>query len=74
MDAPTLTAFQLAAAGTWMHYNIERYLNDLPPNAEFPEIAQFLEFHKEQIVGKHIEPFRTEWRIVAPDLDLAGAL
>ena len=60
--------------GTWMHYNIERYLNGLSTSVDIPELEQFMNFHQDVIVSREFKPFRTEWRIVAPDLDLAGSV
>lgn len=57
-----------------MHYNIERLLNKLEPSRDLPEIQQFESFYKGIIVGKGIEPWRTEWRIAAPDLSLGGSI
>ena len=63
-----------ANAGTWMHYNIERYFNNLAPAINLPEMEQFLKFKEEIIEKNNITPYRTEWRIAAPDLSLAGSI
>lgn len=60
--------------GTWMHYNIERFLNDMAPALDIPEMQHFMAFHKEVLQNKQCKPFRTEWRIAAPDLSLAGSV
>ena len=60
--------------GTLMHYNIEMLLNNLDFSMDIPEMTQFLRFHKEYIIPKQMEPFRTEWRICAPDLSLGGSV
>lgn len=60
--------------GTWMHYNIERYLNGLSTSVDIPELEQFIAFHDEVIRSQNLVPYRTEWRIVAPDLSLAGSV
>ena len=60
--------------GTWMHYNIERYLNGLPPSVNIPELEQFMNFYQDVVVSRKYKPYRTEWRIVAPDLSLAGSV
>jgi hypothetical protein len=60
--------------GTWMHYNIERYLNGEPPADNLPELQQFMEFYQDVVVALKYTPYRTEWRIVAPDLSLAGSV
>ena len=64
-----------------MHYNIERYLNGLQPasSADLPEMTMFHDFYNEVLMGgpvgaPAIKPFRTEWRIAAPDLSLAGSV
>lgn len=61
--------------GTWMHYNIERFLNGLPSvsTTDLPEMAMFQDFYRE-VIQQGIEPYRTEWRIAAPDLSLAGSV
>lgn len=61
--------------GIWMHYNIERILNDLPVAEEnLPEISQFLTFKSEMMDDRQIVPYRTEWRIAAPDYSIAGSV
>lgn len=61
--------------GTWLHYNIERILNELPPiDPSIPELKQFLAFKTEVMEKISMKPFRTEWRIVAPDLGIAGSI
>ena len=59
-----------------MHHNIESCLNGLPhaSTEELPEMAQFLRFREEVMQAKGMEPYRTEWRIAAPDLSLAGSV
>ena len=60
--------------GTWMHYNIERFLNDLEPSPFLEEMGKFLAFYNDVIKGKNILPSRTEWRIAAPKERLAGSV
>eukprot|EP00597_Dinobryon_sp_UTEXLB2267_P005907 CAMPEP_0170070714 /NCGR_PEP_ID=MMETSP0019_2-20121128/8901_1 /TAXON_ID=98059 /ORGANISM="Dinobryon sp., Strain UTEXLB2267" /LENGTH=207 /DNA_ID=CAMNT_0010279059 /DNA_START=233 /DNA_END=856 /DNA_ORIENTATION=- len=60
--------------GIWMHYNIENFLNDLNPNLDIPELCQFHEFYLDNILKANLQPYRTEWRIAAPDLKLAGSV
>jgi hypothetical protein len=60
--------------GTWMHYNIERYLNNLTVSPKSTEIPKFLKFYDEVILAKGIKPFRTEWRIAAPAFSIAGSV
>lgn len=60
-----------------MHSIIERELNYLPQHAdvtELPEFTQFQQFRAERILDYGITPYRTEWRIAAPDLGLAGSV
>jgi hypothetical protein len=58
--------------GTWMHYNIDQFLNDLPSNLDSPELKQFLSYHNDYISSPGTVPYRTEWSIYAPDMDVAG--
>lgn len=60
--------------GTWMHYNIERYLNNLVPSEDCQEMSMFYKFYDEVIVKEKVLPWRTEWRIAAPEYDLAGSV
>lgn len=60
--------------GTWMHYNIERYLNNLTVSPKADEIPKFLNFYDDVIMAKKIQPFRTEWRIAAPSYSIAGSV
>jgi hypothetical protein len=60
--------------GTWMHYSIERYFNELDIGDAVPEFSQFYAF-LENVIRKHeISPMRTEWKIVAADIGLAGSV
>jgi len=62
--------------GTWMHYNIERMLNGYGAVSydKLPEMKQFSDFYEQVITAQAIQPYRTEWRIAAPDLSLAGSV
>lgn len=60
--------------GTYMHWNIERHLNDLEITAAIPEFKQYLQFYHDNILAAKIRPYRTEWRIAAPDLGLGGSV
>jgi hypothetical protein len=60
--------------GTWMHYNIERYLNNLVPSEDCQEMSMFYKFYDEVIVSEKVMPWRTEWRICDPEHDLAGSV
>eukprot|EP01041_Mallomonas_annulata_P002138 gene2138-4169_t len=60
--------------GSWIHLNIELYLNDLEPAENIPELDQFYKFEEEYMMDANITPYRTEWRIAAPDKSLAGSV
>jgi len=62
--------------GTWMHYNIERFLNGYAavPGDELPEMKMFSEFFEQVILKQNIQPYRTEWRVAAPEYGLAGSV
>ena len=57
-----------------MHYLIERHFNNLEVSTSISEFKQFKKFHKDLIVKPKVKPFRTEWRIAAPDLSLGGSV
>ena len=57
-----------------MHSNIEKALNGVDIKDGGPEMEQFRKFKAERIDAAGITPFRTEWRIAAPDLSLAGSV
>lgn len=70
---------QARIRGSWMHYYIECFLNDVPLNSYsnlpvWTEKNSFLAFKQEVLEARQIETFRTEWRIAAPDLSLAGSI
>jgi len=64
--------------GTWMHSQIERFLNALNitegVEGTTPEINQFFEFYDKVIIAREILPFRTEWRICAHKHGFAGSV
>jgi len=60
--------------GTWMHYNIERHLNDMQPSDNLIEFKQFLDFERDFMKTRGVVPYRTEWRIADPDYNLAGSV
>ena len=63
--------------GSWMHHNIESLLNGLDISTDSnkcTEINQFRSFYEKEVVCHDIIPFRTEWRIAAPDLSLGGSV
>eukprot|EP00981_Chlorochromonas_danica_P011074 scaffold3715_cov249-Ochromonas_danica.AAC.3 len=41
---------------------------------ESSDVILFKKFQKEFLKKHHIQPYRTEWRIVAPDLSLGGSI
>jgi hypothetical protein len=66
---------QLASnKGTWMHWNIELCLNELPFNADDPELHQFARFRDEVMRARSWTPYRTEWEIFAEPEDVAGSI
>lgn len=70
--------------GTYMHHMIERHFNGLPTRVDTPEMQQFLAFEAAVMRGPQgqgqgqgqggIQPWRTEWRVCAPELQLAGSV
>lgn len=72
-NANSLTA---RTEGTMMHENIESILHGypVPPESINPETKQFQQFFQEYMLKENIEPFRTEWRIAAPNIGLAGSV
>ena len=64
-----------AAAGTLMHYNIERVYNgcgldDVDDGS--PEFQYFRRFHADHV--ERLEPFRTEWMIFHEEHRLSGSI
>ncbi len=57
-----------------MHQNIERIFHGLEPLQAMPERPQFEEFRRSVMDVERIVPFRTEWRVAAPDLSIAGSI
>lgn len=51
--------FEAQQLGTALHKNIEKFYHGQPP-APDGEFQQFLNFHESH---RHLQPFRTEWRI-----------
>jgi hypothetical protein len=63
--------------GSRMHEIIESIMNQeqVENPMEMKEISQFCRFHKDVLVDQYgIEPYRTEWRIAAPNIGLAGSV
>lgn len=57
-----------------MHWNIEKQLNGLPVTTTIPEFKQFLQFEVEVLREEGIRPYRTEWRVAAPELGVGGSI
>jgi hypothetical protein len=76
MTADEIKATWVAAAqeGTRLHLHIEQFINGLPVIDVSPEYGYFLDFHRDIIEAQGLIPFRTEWRIFEPDLELAGSI
>jgi hypothetical protein len=60
--------------GTLMHSHIELHLNDLDVPTLIPEFSQFLDFKRDVMEKKGVRPYRTEWRVAAPELNLGGSV
>jgi len=69
-----VTATNARNRGTWMHLNIERYLNGVVAAEDLPEFKQFRAFVEEQITSQGIEPYRTEWRIGSAEEGVCGTV
>ena len=57
-----------------MHYNIERHLNNLAPTQALPELKLYLDFERDVMRPRNIEPWRTEWRIADKDRSIGGSV
>lgn len=60
--------------GSWMHYNIERYFNNLSIANDLPELNQFTEFINSVVKQNNIIPYRTEWKICGIDEKICGTI
>lgn len=60
--------------GTLMHADIEAHFNNLGVTSQLPEFKQFVDFKREIMEVRGVRPYRTEWRIAAPDLSLGGSV
>ena len=60
--------------GTWMHSNIESYINKLPANFEFVEMKYFLNYYQDHIVNAEVTPYRTEWSIASEKYKIGGTI
>jgi ATP-dependent exoDNAse (exonuclease V) beta subunit len=61
-----------ANKGTFMHKEIENYINDMPFLVDTPETDYFLNFWKDFVEGQ-FRPYRTEWIIYSKD-GIAGSI
>lgn len=60
-----------ATLGTNLHHDIECFYNGAPNINETPEYKYFLDFVEDH---KHLEPYRTEWKIYDEESKLAGSI
>lgn len=60
--------------GTLMHADIEQFLNNGEVTTVIPEFEQFLQFKTDIMEARGVTPYRTEWRVAAPDLSLGGSV
>lgn len=60
--------------GTLMHTHIEAHLNNVDIASQLPEFKQFMAFKNDVMEERGVRPYRTEWRIAAPDLSLGGSV
>jgi hypothetical protein len=68
------TAVNARNRGSWMHYNIECYFNGLTAAQDLPEFKQFAAFVEEEIEGKGVVPYRTEWSIGGTEESICGTI
>ena len=59
-----------------MHFNIVRYLNGLQYSSDVDyEVDLFIKFYQNEILGRGLSSYITEWRIASPlALGLAGSV
>jgi len=62
---------EAANRGTWMHYQMERYLNWAAAHSESPELAMLIKFTR-GLAG--LTAYRTEWAIYGEEERLAGSI
>lgn len=60
-----------SAAGTKLHYDIEKFYNNELVANESIEFKYFMEFYEKH---KHKTPYRTEWMIYDKELKFAGSI
>lgn len=65
---------EASEAGTKMHYDIECYYNDMEVEIEEGCIEwDYFEMF-ENIIGRNLEPYRTEWMVWDKELKFAGSI
>lgn len=71
-----LNGLQSRNRGSLMHYYIEGFLNHVNDSHMFtlPELSQFHSFYTNQVERSQSSAYRTEWRIAAEELSLAGSV
>lgn len=69
---------EAAKAGTFMHYDIECFYNNVDVSNNSIEYKYFLEFEKDRTkkggFGEFLKPYRTEWMVFDEDLRLSGSI
>ena len=68
------TGRQASAQGTYMHRQIELFLNCMECDDSLPEMEQFKSFMLDFALPRRLEPFRTEWSIFDEDHMVAGQI
>ena len=63
-----------SSAGTKMHYDIELFYNQEPVDNQSVEYKYFLDFHRKQVSGGNLVPYRTEWVVYDEEYQLAGSI
>jgi len=62
---------EASGSGTQMHYDIERYYNDISVKNDSIEFQYFLDFARD---FSHLRPYRTEWMVYYEELKLSGSI
>lgn len=70
-DGWTANGKLASEAGTNMHYNIERFYNNMEVEDNSIEFKYFKEFQQDY---RHLKPYRTEWMIYDEKLKFAGSV
>lgn len=63
-----------ANRGTWLHLQLELWLNRDPSYLGGTELYLFTRYVKEHLEPLHVEAFRTEWKVFARPFDIAGSI